>query len=287
MLREGSFEAAARALHLTPSALSQRIKALEQRVGGVLLTRERPCRITELGRPLLRHAQQVALLEAELLGAWSSGQGGEMRAGAPAQVSVAVNADSLATWFLPAAAAALADGRLLLDLRVDDEAHTREQLRRGEVLAAVSARATPVAGCRSTPLGRLRYRATASPAFVARWFPEGPKPALLARAPSLRFDGKDELQLRWLRRHASPRAAAAWEPPAHRLPSSSGFVGACEAGLGWALNPEPLVRDALAAGRLVEIGPPLEQALHWHCSRLPVAGLQRLSQAVLAGAGLS
>ncbi|MFY8016875.1 MAG: LysR family transcriptional regulator, partial [Inhella sp.] len=63
VVSEGSFEAAARALHITPSALSQRIRQLEQRLGGVLVLRGKPCSITPLGEPLLRHAQQVALLE--------------------------------------------------------------------------------------------------------------------------------------------------------------------------------------------------------------------------------
>lgn len=283
MLREGSFDAAARALHLTPSALSQRIKALEQRVGGVLVSRERPCRVTPLGEPLLRHAQQVALLEAELARYWQAGARAAPAAATP--LAVAVNADSLGTWFLGAVNTLAAEGGWLLELQVDDEGHTRERLLRGEVLAAVSARASPVQGCRVTSLGVLRYRVTASPAFAARWFPRGLRAEALARAPCLRFDAKDELQLRWLRRHAP----AAIEPPAHRLPSSQAFVQACEAGWGWALNPEPLVGEALRAGRLLDLDPrhPLDVPLYWHCSRLPVEGLERLSQAVRVAAAQS
>lgn len=277
VLREGSFEAAARSLHITPSALSQRIKALEQRVGGVLVQRGKPCRITPLGEPLLRHAQQVALLEQQLVPAARAGAA----SGTP--LAVAVNADSLSTWFLPAAAAfAQAQPGLLLDLRVDDEGHTQEALRRGEVLAAVTARAAAVQGCRSLRLGALRYRACASPAFVARHFAEGLSARALAAAPCLRFDAKDEMQHRWLQRLTRKPL----QPPAHRLPSSTGFVQACEAGLGWALHPEALVTESIASGRLVELAPgkPFDVPLYWQCTRLALPALQALSEAVLAAA---
>lgn len=278
VLREGSFEAAARSLHITPSALSQRVKALEQRVGGVLVQRGKPCRITPLGEPLLRHAQQVALLEQQLYPAAVRGM-----AEASTPLAVAVNADSLSTWFLPAAAAfAQAQPGLLLDIRVDDEGHTQEALRRGEVLAAVTARATAVQGCRSSRLGALRYRACASPAFVERHFAQGLNARALAVAPCLRFDAKDETQHRWLQR----LTRKVLQPPAHRLPSSTGFVQACEAGLGWALHPEALVADLLAAGRLVDLAPgkPFDVPLYWQCTRLALPALQRLSGAVLDAA---
>lgn len=274
VMREGSFEAAARTLHLTPSALSQRIKALEQRVGGVLVLRAKPCRITPLGEPLLRHAQQVALLEQAL---WP------VRDGAVApQLAVAVNADSLSTWFLAAAAAFVGDGSALLDLRVDDEGHTQEALRRGEVLAAVTARAEAVQGCHSSRLGRLRYRACASPAFVARHFANGLQARSLAQAPCLRFDAKDEMQHRWLQR----LTRRSLQPPAHRLPSSTGFVQGCEAGLGWALHPEPLVAGLIASGRLVDLAParPFDVQLYWQCTRLALPQLAQLTRAVLAEA---
>lgn len=276
VVREGSFEAAAQALHITPSALSQRIKALEQRVGGVLVQRGRPCRIAPLGEPLLRHAQQVALLEQ---GLW---QPASRAVQAAPPLAVAVNADSLSTWFLPAAANFARRSATLLDLRVDDEGHTQEALRRGEVLAAVTARASAVQGCRSTRLGVLRYRACASPDFVARHFAAGLNARSLAVAPCLRFDAKDEMQHRWLQR----LTRKALQPPAHRLPSSTAFVAACEAGLGWALHPEPLLVDALASGRLVELCParPFDVPLYWQCTRLALPQLADLSEVVLAQA---
>ncbi len=277
VVSEGSFEAAARAQSITPSALSQRIRQLEQRVGGVLVLRGKPCRITSLGEPLLRHAQQVALLEQGLSQGWS-GAGRKGASPEPAVLSVAVNADSLSTWFLPAAAAFAEATGALLDLRVDDEGHTQEALRRGEVLAAVTASGSPVQGCRSRRLGSLRYRACASPAFVARHFAGGLNARSLSLAPCLRFNAKDDMQHRWLQRLTRKPL----QPPAHRLPSSTAFVQACEAGLAWALNPETLVSEALAQGRLLDLSPerPFDVPLYWQCTRLPLPLLATLTEAV-------
>ncbi len=279
---EGSFDAAARALHVTPSAVSQRIRQLEERVGAVLVQRGTPCVATAAGAPLLRHAERVALLEAELaatLPAQVSARG----SAATATLRVAVNADSLATWFVPALAAfASAHPQLRIDLLVDDQDHTAEALRRGDVLAAVSASAAPVQGCRSLLLGRLRYRATASPAFMRRWFAQGVNAPSLERAPCLLFNRKDRLQTRWMRR-ITRRAIA---PACHGLPSSQGFVEACLAGLGWGMNPEALVQSHLAARRLVELvpGQGIDVPLHWQVSRLALPALTDLTTAVRAAA---
>src|SRR6185295_8424697 len=104
VLREGSFDRAARALHVTPSAVSQRIKQLEEQAGQVLVVRASPCRPTAAGEALYRHAQQVALLEADLAGVLAPRPGG---GAGPATLAVAVNADSLATWFVAVAARCL------------------------------------------------------------------------------------------------------------------------------------------------------------------------------------
>lgn len=285
VLREGSFERAAVALHVTPSAVSQRIKALEERVGAVLVVRAQPCSATPTGARLRRHAERLALLEQELqheLPALAVAAG---RAAAPAPrptLRVAVNADSLATWFIGAAAAFAEDGLALLDIVVDDQDHTASALRSGEVLAAVSSAAEPVPGARSIALGKLRYRATASPAFMARHFAAGVDALSLARAPSLRFDRKDGLQAQWMRRVCRREVAA----PCHWIASTQGFVDACLAGLGWGLNPEALVRPLLDEGRLVELVPGrvLDVPLWWQVSRLPLPPLQRLTDAVMAHA---
>ena len=163
---EGSFDAAARRLHVTPSAISQRIKALETNVGRVLLIRSRPVRPTASGQTLLRAARQIDAVTAEV--AHELGEQGEDQL---PTIALAVNADSLGTWFLPALSAV--DPPLAFDLRRADETRTAELLRDGSVIAAVAASADPVPGCVARPLGRMRYQPRASPAYVARWFPEG------------------------------------------------------------------------------------------------------------------
>lgn len=281
VVREGSFERAAATLHVTASAVSQRVKLLEQRLGQVLVVRGAPCSATPAGAALCRHAEQVAMLEAELRRAVPALDATEGPLATPT-FTLAVNADSLATWFMPAAAAFSGSEGALLDLRLEDQDHTAGQLRAGEVAAAVTALATPVQGCRSVPLGRMRYRATASPAFVARHLPEGASAEALARAPCLTFNRKDRLQAQWL----EAQFGALPPPPRHWLPSPQGFVDAALAGLGWGMNPALLVDDLLAAGRLVELVPgrSLDVALHWQHPRAAAPMLHRLTDAVVAAA---
>lgn len=226
VVREGSFERAARALNVTPSAVSQRVKLLEERIGGALLVRGQPCVATEAGLQLCRHVERVGMLEHELRDALPVLGAGE--AGERVTVRVAVNADSLATWFVGAAAAFSQQHGALLDLTVDDQDHTAERLRSGAVLAAVTALAQPVAGCNSEALGTMHYVAAASPAFVQSHFAKGVGARTLAQAPSLVFDRKDALQARWVRRICHREV----ETPRHWLPSPQAFVEAARAGMG-------------------------------------------------------
>ncbi|EHR72682.1 transcriptional regulator, ArgP family [Burkholderiales bacterium JOSHI_001] len=275
VVREGSFDRAARALNVTPSAVSQRIRLLEERVGCALVVRGQPCRATETGRRLCQHVDRVRLLEQELQG--------QLPALAPdglARVSlpVAVNADSLATWFAPAMAAYAADAPVLLDVAVDDQDHTSEWLRSGAVLAAVTGTARPVAGCNSQPLGAMRYRAAASPAFVALFFSGGVGAGSLAQAPSLVFNTKDELQARWARRLCHRHV----EMPRHTLPSPQAFVTATLAGMGWGLHPQALIAPHLKDGALVELvpGAPLDVPLYWQHARAASGLLDAFSKRV-------
>lgn len=277
VIREGGFERAALVLGVTPSAVSQRIRALEERVGAALVVRSQPPVPTEAGARLCAHVERVRLLEGELAADLPglAGQG-------PAALPVAVNADSLGSWFLPAAARFSEATGALLHLLLDDEEHTAARLRSGEVLAAVTADPAAVPGCRTRPLGALRYVACASPAFMARHFPQGVTAAALARAPVLQFDRKDGLQARWLRRHLDLPLAA----PTHQVPSTQGFLDASLLGLGWALHPVPLAAAPLAAGRLVELlpGAALEVPLHWQHARLGARLLEALTREVVAEA---
>lgn len=276
VVRSGSFERAAQRLYVTPSAVSQRVKLLEERLGTVLVVRGVPCTGTPAGLRLCQHVEQVALLESEL----RHDLPGVPQAGPPVTVRVAVNADSLATWFV----AAMAETQdCLFDLVIDDQDHSADWLRRGEVLGAVTASAKPVQGCDSTPLGALRYIATASPAFVRRHFPGGVDAAAVARAPRLTFNGKDRLQMQWTRQAFGIDV----EAPTHWLPSSHAFVDAALAGLGWGMNPEALVADHVCDGRLVPLIPdqPLDVALFWQHSRIASRRLGELTRAVLRTAG--
>src|SRR5882762_1370914 len=199
VVREGSFERAARALNVTTSAVSQRIKHLEERLGSVLIIRGQPCRATDMGRLLCSHVEQVGLLEQELRGALPKlvqTNGGKDRV----TLRVAVNADSLGTWFIGAMAQFVDGEKALVDIALDNEEHTVEWLRSGEVLAAVTAHAQPVQGFNSVALGRLNYVAVTSPAFMQRYFPEGVTAASLANAPGLTFNRKDRLQSQWIRK---------------------------------------------------------------------------------------
>jgi LysR family transcriptional regulator, chromosome initiation inhibitor len=279
VVREGSFERAARALHVTPSAISQRIRLLEERVGCALVVRGQPCRATATGRRLCQHVDRVRLIEQELQGALPALQPqGITRVPLP----VAVNADSLATWFAAAVAAFAADAPVLLEVAVDDEGHTAEWLRSGAVLAAVTATARPATGCNSRPLGSMRYLAAASPAFVERHFAGGVGAGSLARAPSLRFSTKDELQARWVRRLCHRHV----ELPRHTLPSPQAFVTAALAGMGWGLHPQALIAAPLRDGTLVELVPeaPLDVPLYWQQARAASVLLDGLTQRVLAAA---
>jgi LysR family transcriptional regulator (chromosome initiation inhibitor) len=267
VVHEGSFERAARVLNVTPSAISQRVKQLEERLGCVLIVRGQPCRATATGRLLCRHAEQVGLLEQDLRGALP----GLTQAGVSEQramLRVAVNADSLGTWFIAAMAAFLESGTSLLDVALDDEEHTIEWLRSGAVLAAVTGNARPVQGCNSIALGRLRYVAAASPAYVRRYFKSGVNASSLAEAPTLIFNRKDRLQAQWMRRLCRRT------------------IDAAVAGVGWGMNPRALIEPHLRAGTLVPLAPgsDLLVSLCWQHTRLAVPMLARLTGCVLTAA---
>lgn len=278
VLREGSFDAAARALHLTPSAISQRIKGLEERLGRVLVRRGTPCSATEAGEALQRHAQQLQLLEAQALAPFGLGEG----AGAALPLAVAVNADSLATWFAPALAALRERHDVVFDLHVEDQDHSSELLRQGRVMAAVTADPHPVQGCSVVALGAMRYLAVATPAFADRHFSNGVDAAALAAAPCNVFNAKDELQHRWMHRLVRRPLA----PPQHRVPSTHGFIHAALHGLGWGMNPDVLVAPLLDRGELVELvpGTALDVPLFWQHWRLEAAVLRDLTRHVRAAA---
>ncbi len=223
----GTLDAAARALHVTPSAVSQRIRALESATGQVLLVRSRPVVPTAAGTAVLRLARQVELLVTDTRALLA----GTPAAGPPV-LPLAVNADSLATWFLPGVAPLAAD--VQLDIRVADQTMTSALLREGSVMAAVTADPEPVPGCSAARLGAMTYRPRATRAFVERWFPDGVTPAALRRSPVVVFDRTDGLQDAYLRRRTHDRPA----PPVHHVPASADYLTAVRLGMGWGMLPD-------------------------------------------------
>jgi LysR family transcriptional regulator (chromosome initiation inhibitor) len=267
-VEHGSLDAAARVLHVTPSAVSQRLRALEAATGQVLLVRSRPARPTSAGETLIRTARQVDLLLADAARELSPG-------GARPVLPIAVNADSLSTWVLPALASIADD--VLVDVRREDQTRTGALLRNGSVVAAVTTEARPVAGCRSTALGAMRYRPTASPVLARRWFRDGVTSQALAHAPVVVFDRADDLQHAYLRHHH-----VEWTPPAHYVPSSADFLTAVLLGMGWGMLPDLQSATHRASGALVELDPAgeVDVQLHWQRWALRTPALSALTDAV-------
>lgn len=274
VLRLGSFDLAAHALHVTPSAISQRIKALEERIGASVVHRGQPCEATPVGARLAKHAEDIGLLHGALMRDL-----GLERDETPSRLRVAVNADSLATWFI--AAMAEVEG-VLFDLVLDDQDHSADWLRRGEVSAAVTALQSPIVGCDMHVLGALPYIATAAPGFVTRWFSQGVDAQSIRQAPCLTFNQKDQLQRRWIEINIGEGLV----PPEHYLPSSQAFVDAARAGVGWGMNPLPLVTHYLQDGSLQPLVADsiLSVPLSWQVSRVMAPALAPVTKAVLNSA---
>jgi LysR family transcriptional regulator (chromosome initiation inhibitor) len=269
---EGTFEAAARSLHVTPSAVSQRIKALESSVGRVLLQRTKPVVATESGEAILRLARHIDLLTADA----RLDLGDDGSRVTPVSIPIAVNGDSLATWILPALASLPTS--ICFDLHRDDQEHTTALLRAGTVMAAITAVRDPIQGCTSAALGSMRYRAMCTPGFAQTWFAHGATPAALAAAPVVVFDRKDDLQDAYLRRQAPGTP----HPPRHFIPSSADFVAGITHGLGWGMVPDLQGEPFERAGTLVELSPgdDVHVPLYWQQWQLQSASLELVAAAV-------
>jgi len=284
IIREGNFERAAEALKITTSAVSQRIKNLEDRVGATLIIRGQPCRATEVGQKLCAHLDRVHMMESEV----SSKLSPDMdSATPPIQLRVAVNSDSVATWFLQAAADFSNKTCGTIEIITDHEQHNSERLVSGDVLAAVTAGRRQIAGYRSTRLGNLRFQVTASPAFAHKWFPKGVNPEQFAQAPYIQFaqapyiqfDRTDRLQRLWAR-----QLRISLKGSNFLVPSTEGGVNGALHGVGWAINPEILVQPRIADGSLVDLFPGryLYEPLFWQTARIGEFVLDELTSSVVA-----
>ncbi|MPW19171.1 ArgP/LysG family DNA-binding transcriptional regulator [Paraburkholderia sp. CNPSo 3157] len=276
VVRHGSFDRAATALNVTPSAVSQRVKLLEERVGSVLVKRGQPCTATTSGALLCRHTERVQLLEAELTGRVPDLPGALLEPWPT--LRVAVNDDSVGTWFIDAVADFCAGRGMLLDLVIDDQDHTAQRIRDGSVQGAVTTQSEPVQGCRSTRLGRMRYLAVCTPAYFERYFSEGVARDTLRRAPCVDFNPKDQLQKRFVRKITR----AELDAPTHWIPHVSGFLRACSTGLGWGMCPERMIAAQLESGELIDMAPGkhLDVDLYWQSWRLSIGWLDDFGAAL-------
>ncbi|MFC3529149.1 LysR family transcriptional regulator ArgP [Paracoccus mangrovi] len=267
IIRRGSFEAAATALGVTPSAISQRIKGLEERLGQVVIHRGPPATGTPAGLRLMQHLDQVRLLEQSLAPDLRPEAG-------PAVLRLAINADSLATWF-PECMPSLP---VSYDIVIDDQDHARDWLRQGQVSAAISSDPDPVPGCDALSLGAMRYQALATADFIARHFPDGITETALRHAPAITFNAKDQLQIRWARQ-VTPRRLRL---TGHIIPSSEAFARAVELGLGWGMIPDAMSGDARRRNHLHALiaDRPLDVPLYWHVQRAVAPALAPLTAAI-------
>lgn len=277
----GSFERAADKLSLTPSAVSQRVRALEIALGAALVLRTRPCRATQMGQRLLQYLRRAHLLKVELQADLLDQESG------PLAVSVALNSDSLGTWFFPALAGLLVKDQILLDLVVEDQDHTYALLKTGMVTGCVSTVAQPMHGCSAEPLGAMRYRLMASQPFQQRWLPGGLTREAARLVPVAAYTRKDTLQSSFLLTHLGlPEGAF----PCHYVPGIEAHFAAVRHGIGYGMVPEWLLPPAGGSHPpLVDLAPghPTDVALYWHAWKLQSPRMERLSRQIVDAARAS
>ncbi|WP_221585655.1 LysR family transcriptional regulator ArgP [Microbacterium sp. G2-8] len=275
---EGSFDAAARRLRISPSAVSQRLRALETQLGRVLLVRSRPVHVTDAGAVVLRVARQYALIGHEASVELGLDRGGLVH------VPIAVNADSLAVWLLPAFEAVTHQHEVTFELLREDEDRTGALLESGAALAAITSQGSPVAGCSVTPLGATTYTAVATPAFIARWLPHGVTAEALAVTPVIDFDRSDDVQSEWLRAHGVDPLV----PPRHYVPASEDYAAAVRLGMGWGMLPPAQAAASIDLGTLRELGAPaLTDPLYWQQWNIASPVLTAIRESVVGHARLA
>ena len=280
VLEFGGFGPAAQALNLTLAAVSLRIKGLESALGQRLLVRGKTVRATPAGQVLLAHIKQLRLMESDLLGGLNGGDAAGQKSRWQT-LCVAVNADSLASWFLPGLASSLMRHHVLLDVVVDDQDHTHDALKHGDVMGCVSTLEHPMRGCLAEPLGVMRYRCVASPEVVKSC--HTPNGALsvhrLLTTPAVIFNRKDALQDTFLAQHFKLNSP---HYPRHFVPAVDAFESALAHGLGWGMVPDCYLKDRTGQLPLVEIlpGSAVDVALYWHHWEREPASAQRLTLAV-------
>ncbi|MDP5083775.1 MAG: LysR family transcriptional regulator ArgP [Yoonia sp.] len=277
VIREGGFDAAAKSLNVTQSAVSQRIKQLEDKVGSLLIVRGRPCVPTELGLHLCQHVEQVTLLQHELNDRISSLVDGETSS--PVKIRITVNNDSIASWFPNVIKRAVQDLRVQLEIIPDDQEHTEKSLTSGNSLAVVTSHEKPIQGCRRISLGAMEYIAVASTEFYNAHFANGVSLDTIKGTACLAFDRKDTIQAQWMALcFGTPTATLT-----HMVPSYEGYLACCLNGTGWGIVPAVAGEQYLRSGKLIELVPNkrIKVSLHWQSSTQSSEILRRLGDIVL------
>jgi len=271
VVEQGGFEKAAQVLCLTQSAVSQRVRLLEDRLGKILLSRTAPPRPTAAGAQLVKHFHQVKLLEGDLESTL-----GDPASDAPTRLAIGINADSLASWFLPAIGEMCAQEEVLLDLWVDDQEQTHHFLKAGTVVGCISDHAASIQGCRVQSLGEMRYRLLATPAFKTRWFADGLTGESVQQAPAVIFNRKDMLHHRFVQRVVGTKDPFS---VIHYVPSPEQFLEMIRRGYGYGMVPDWQSRDLLQSDVLVDLCAERFEAvaLYWHCWNLSSPLLQKFS----------
>lgn len=277
VVSEGGFERASKVLNITQSAVSQRVRTLEEKIGQSLVVRSSPVEATPLGKRLLRHYAQVEMLEQELQ-AEMDGDDPSL----PTKVRIAVNADTLATWFLPALTPLFTRRNWLMDLVVDDESYTHNLLRSGEVVGCVTTTSEAMAGCKSDPLGVMEYLCVATPAFRDTYFAKGIDRDSLLNAPAVIFSTKDRLHHRYLQKYFDLNDAQLWQ---HTIPSSEGFLEAVCRDMGYGLVAHLQAQPLIDKGVLVELTPGKRKQvpLYWQHWNIKAKQTTLIYRSLLAG----
>lgn len=272
VVREGGFEKAASMMNLTQSAVSQRVRLLEERVGKILLSRTSPPRPTDAGQKLIKHYLQVRLLEDGLAEEVPSPEHKT-----PVRLPLGINADSLSSWFMPAVGDLLADGRMLIDLHVDDQEQTHKLLRDGVVVGCISDLASPMQGCRVDFLGAMKYRLLARPEFITRWFPEGLTVAAVENAPAVMFTRNDMLHYKILRRVLGDAVTV---KAIHYVPAIDKFTQMISSGYAYGMVPDWQSQILRSTGEVIEVDEKAHDAVnhYWHCWNIDSLPLKTFSR---------
>lgn len=279
VVQHGSFERAATVLHVTRGAISQRVKALEEALATMLLVREKPVVATRKGEILLRHIRALKTLEDDTIIAILPTQ----QERTPVPIAIAVNADSLSTWFGPLVAQLLSQFKIALEIVSDDQNHTFHRLVKGEVLGCVSSEPDAVQGFEATPLGAMHYLCVATPEFKQKYFQNGMSIAAALAAPVFLFDRKDTLHDQYLEQFFGFKVG---QYTRHYLPSPTALLDGICAGLGYAMAPGLRITDMLANGQLVELTPSCKVTvpLYWHHWKMELPLAQAMTQTITAHA---